>query len=162
MDLAVAVVVGVVVSSLIFSWNSGNTLTVDRYVVKEEGAGDDAEAMVVYEVSGSLFFASTQPFLDSFSERDDPKHVKVKFDNCDIYDWSAIEAINGINQKYLDLEKKCEFEKIKLSSRKIMAKAKALLKDQVSIATFGEGEEIVATAPNKIGSGWASRDSKSD
>ena len=46
MDLAVAVVVGVVVSSLIFSWNSGNTLTVDRYVVKEEGAGDDAEGAV--------------------------------------------------------------------------------------------------------------------
>jgi SulP family sulfate permease len=158
MDLAVAVVVGIIVSSLIFSWNSGATLTVERSVQKI----DDGEEMCTYEVSGSLFFASIQPFMESFTERDDPKHVRVNFDNCDIYDWSAIEAINALNAKYDDLDKKVQFKQIKLSSRKIMAKARLLLKEQVSVATFVEGEDIVVGKPNKIGSGFVTRDSKSD
>jgi len=153
MDLAVAVVVGIVVSSLIFSWNSGNTLTVERFITK----ADTGEEIATYEVSGSLFFASTQPFSESFTERDDPKNVMVNFDNCDIYDWSAIEAINSLNEKYDELDKVVQFRQIKLSSRRILAKARLLLKEKVSIATFVEGETFEPSKPNKIGSGWRER-----
>ena len=42
----------------------------------------------------SLFFASIMPFMEKFTVRDDPDNVHIHFDNCDIYDWSAIEAVN--------------------------------------------------------------------
>jgi len=58
LDLAVAVVVGIVFSSLVFAWNSGSTLTVERTMAVDKQS-------VTYEVGGSLFFASIQVRLAS-------------------------------------------------------------------------------------------------
>jgi len=147
MDLAVAVVVGIVFSSLVFSWNSGSTLTVERTVSADKQS-------VTYEVGGSLFFASIQPFMDKFTVRDDPKSVHIHFDNCDIYDWSAIEAVNSLADKYNEEEKKVTFGKISLSSRRIMEKAKQLLKGEVAAGAIIDEEEIVAGEAHKIGEGF--------
>mmetsp|Transcript_2393 Transcript_2393/g.4432 ORF Transcript_2393/g.4432 Transcript_2393/m.4432 type:complete len:688 (-) Transcript_2393:53-2116(-) len=148
MDLAVAVVVGIVFSSLMFAWNSGSTLTVERTLAADKKS-------VTYEVGGSLFFASIMPFMEKFSVRDDPDNVHIHFDNCDIYDWSAIEAVNSLAEKYAEEDKKVKFGKISLSSRRIMEKAKQLLKGEVadSFSIINE-EEIVPGEANKIGEGF--------
>ena len=148
MDLAVAVVVGIVFSSLMFAWNSGSTLTVERTLAADKKS-------VTYEVGGSLFFASIMPFMEKFSVRDDPDNVHIHFDNCDIYVWSAIEAVNSLAEKYAEEDKKVKFGKISLSSRRIMEKAKQLLKGEVadSFSIINE-EEIVPGEANKIGEGF--------
>ena len=134
MDLAVAVLAGVVFSALMFSWNSGSNIVVERDVQSK----GESEESVTYHVSGSLFFASIQPFMDRFIVKDDPKEVYVSFNNSDVMDWSAIQAISALAAKYEDAEKKVKFVKLKLSSKKILAKARQLLNDDIAHMILSE------------------------
>jgi len=91
-DLAQAVLAGVVVSALSFAWKQSVMIRVSR--------ADDT-----YLVDGPLFFGSTQAFAQQFTPKDDPDAVVVDFINSRVMDHSALEAINGLAQRYGDLGK---------------------------------------------------------
>ncbi len=73
-DLAVAVIAGVIISALVFAWQHAKTIAV--HVSTEE------QGWKVYDLHGSLFFASTQNFLGLFSPKDDPVEVVIDFKNA--------------------------------------------------------------------------------
>ncbi|MFK5958145.1 MAG: SulP family inorganic anion transporter [Lutibacter sp.] len=91
-DLAIAVVSGVIVSALVFSWENATRIRA-RKSVKENGTK-------VYEIWGPLFFGSIITFNDKFDVKNDPENVEIDFMESRISDHSALEAIFNIVEKY--------------------------------------------------------------
>jgi len=121
LDLAIAVGVGIVLSCLVFAWDSGSRLTFSRQV------SEDGEK-VIYEVGGAIFFGSIKPFLDAFPDpKDEPKDVTVLLENADIHDWSGMMAIKRLHDR---LKKggatNVRFENLRVSSHRLMTKGQDL------------------------------------
>ncbi len=93
-DLAIAVIVGVIMSALVFAWKNA-TMIRARKRIKENGTK-------VYEIWGPLFFGSVQNFNAKFDVKNDPKEVEIDFIESKVSDHSGIEALRNIANKYLD------------------------------------------------------------
>ena len=91
-DLAIAVVVGVVVSALIFAWKHAQRIEVDTYV--------DDEGMKVYDLRGPIFFGSVTDFRALFDVKNDPEDVVIEFKRSRISDHSGIEALDSLAERY--------------------------------------------------------------
>jgi len=92
-DLAIAVVVGVIVSALVFAWQTAHNIYVE---VKSES---DKEK--IYILHGQLFFASIEAFRDLFDPVKDPESVTIDFHHSRVWDHSALEAIDALAERYL-------------------------------------------------------------
>ena len=91
-DLAVAVVVGVIVSALVFAWRASKRVSVSTETNKK--------GQKVYMISGPLFFGSTANFQDMFNPKDDPDDVVVDFLNSRVWDHSGLQAIESLTDRY--------------------------------------------------------------
>lgn len=97
-DLALAVVVGVIFSALVYAWKSA------QHVWAEEGVSEEGHK--VYKLHGPLFFGSIANFRDLISPRNDKeKEVVIDFMHARVWDHSAIEAIDALATKYEDAGK---------------------------------------------------------
>ena len=101
-DLAIAVVAGVIISALVFSWENAKRIRA-RKRLREDGTK-------VYEIWGPLFFGSIIAFNEKFDIKDDPDHVEVDFVESRISDHSAIEAISNLVNKYEEAGKKIKLK----------------------------------------------------
>ena len=90
-DLAVAVVVGVIVSALAYAWN--NARRIHAHVDLD---GDSK----TYKIQGPLFFGSTDGFVELFDVQNDPKIVILDFEASRVVDQSALQAIEVVAAKY--------------------------------------------------------------
>ncbi|MCL4134230.1 UNVERIFIED_CONTAM: hypothetical protein GTU68_041111, partial [Idotea baltica] len=97
-DLAIAVIVGVIVSALVFAWEHAKHIAVTTYT--------DEDGWKVYELEGPIFFGSVSNFKELFSPDDDPDDVVIEFKKARVSDSSAIEALHGLAHKYQKLGKK--------------------------------------------------------
>jgi SulP family sulfate permease len=91
-DLAIAVVVGVIVSALVLAWKASQQIHA-RITVGPEGEK-------VYLLSGTLFFASVESFAAIFSAREDPDEVIVDFLETRVLDHSGLHAIDSLAERY--------------------------------------------------------------
>jgi len=114
-DLAVAVVVGVIVSALFFAWEHASHIHVKSY--------DDENGSRVYELNGPLFFGSVKNFLDLFTPADDPDDVIIEFQNSRVADHSAIEAIDNLAEKYIKAGKKLHLRHLSPECKVLLSKA---------------------------------------
>ncbi len=96
-DLAIAVIVGVIISALVFAWKNA-TMIRARKRFKPDGTK-------VYEIWGPLFFGSVQNFNAKFDVKNDPDKVEIDFIESKVSDHSGIEAMRNIANKYLDAGK---------------------------------------------------------
>lgn len=118
LDLAIAVGVGILVSCIVYAWDSGTRLTFSRQV------SEDGES-VVYKIGGPIFFGSIKPFLDLFPDpKTEPKIVTVALDNADIHDWSGMMAIKRLNDKFVHNDVKVVFKNLKVSTHRMLMKSK--------------------------------------
>ena len=93
-DLAIAVVVGVIMSALVYAWNAAKTIQASkRPSMREAGA-------IVYDIKGPLFFGSVTGFRELFQINDDPDVVIIDFASSRVVDQSALQAIEDIAAKY--------------------------------------------------------------
>ncbi|WP_438962543.1 SulP family inorganic anion transporter [Nonlabens sp.] len=97
-DLAIAVFVGVIISALVFAWESAKRIRA-RKSIKEDGTK-------VYEIWGPLFFGSVTDFNLKFDPKRDPEKIEIDFIESRVQDHSGIEALRGVVNKYLELDKK--------------------------------------------------------
>ncbi|PCI07508.1 MAG: sodium-independent anion transporter [Flavobacteriaceae bacterium] len=91
-DLAIAVISGVIVSALVFSWENAKRIRA-RKRVKEDGTK-------VYEIWGPLFFGSISAFNEKFDIKGDPTKIEIDFVESRVSDHSAFEAILNLVKKY--------------------------------------------------------------
>ncbi|MDH3326783.1 MAG: SulP family inorganic anion transporter [Gammaproteobacteria bacterium] len=122
-DLAIAVIVGVIVSALVFAWNHAKNIAVD---IKMTEGGTK-----VYELNGPLFFSSVHNFGNLFSPEEDPDDVIIDFKNSRVYDHSAIEAIDSLADRYLKLNKKLHLVHLTEECKVLLTKAGDLVEVNV-------------------------------
>jgi SulP family sulfate permease len=91
-DLAIAVVVGVIVSALAYSWQNATRIWAKSHI-SPEGAK-------VYGIEGPLFFGSTDGFSEIFDPQNDPSTVVVDFMNSRVVDQSALQALEDLATRY--------------------------------------------------------------
>jgi len=97
-DLAVAVIVGVIVSALVFAWEHAKQIYADHFI--------DDRGSKIYRLRGPLFFGSIHTFNNLFDPRNDPNDVVIDFAEARVYDHSGLEAIDALAERYLKYGKK--------------------------------------------------------
>ena len=130
-DLAVAVIVGVIVSALVFAWKSASRIrAVERPSATEKGAK-------VYEIEGPLFFSSTDSFLELFKPEEDPEVVIIDFAGSKVIDQSALKAIEDIADKYNSFGKKVKLRHLTRDCHRLLSRAGQLVVDSDDDPDYG-------------------------
>ena len=123
-DLASAVILGVALSAIVFSWNKSKHLLADAHF-NEYGAK-------IYQLHGVLFFGSVARFKTLFSPQDDPDVVVIDFYFSRVYDQSALEAINALADRYEKLGKKIHLRHLSEDCRRLLHRAGDLVEVNIS------------------------------
>ncbi len=114
-NLALAVLIGVIISALVFSWESAKRIRTRKHI--------DEKGIKHYEIFGPLFFGSVKIFNNKFDIPNDPEEVIIDFKEGRIADMSAIQAINKLTQRYHKFGKKVYITNLTSSSHKLLLKA---------------------------------------
>ncbi len=126
-DLAVAVVVGVIVSALVFTWQHAQ-----RIVVRAEEVEEKGRRVKIYQPFGPLFFASAPNFLEQFDPQNDPDCVVIDFRYSRVYDHTGVEAIDKLTRRYKKLGKKLVLKHLSPECRELLKDARDLVEVNVS------------------------------
>jgi SulP family sulfate permease len=118
-NLALAVLIGVIISALVFAWESAKRIRA-RHFVDEQGVKH-------YQIYGPLFFGSVANFMEKFDIKNDPPHVIIDFKESRIADMSAIEALSSLTKKYSKAGKMVEVKFISADGRRLLKNAKAVI-----------------------------------
>ena len=118
-NLALAVLVGVILSALFFAWESAKRIRARKYV--------DEDGIKHYEIFGPLFFASTTNFLEKFDVQHDPKEVIIDFKESRVSDMSAIESLNVITERYHKVGKKVHLRHLSPDCIRLLRNAEAII-----------------------------------
>ncbi|MDG2045765.1 MAG: SulP family inorganic anion transporter [Halioglobus sp.] len=122
-DLAVAVVVGVIVSALVFAWEHAKHILVE--------AREDHKGSTVYAVTGPLFFGSVTSFLERFDPSKDNDDVVIDFARSRVADHSGLEAIDTLAERYVSVGKTLHLVHLSEECRKLLRKAGSLVEVNV-------------------------------
>ena len=118
-NLALAVLVGVIISALIFAWESAKRIRARKYI--------DENGVKHYELFGPLFFGSTTAFAEKFDVNNDPEEVIIDFAESRIADMSAIDAVNKITERYAAIGKKVHLRHLSADCVTLLNNAEAII-----------------------------------
>jgi len=122
-DLAVAVVVGVIVSALVFAWDAAKHMLSESHI--------DENGTKIYKVRGPLFFGSIHSFRNLFDPRNDPDDVVIDFGGTRVFDHSGLEAIDALAERYLNAGKTLHLRHLSQECRLLLKKAGNLVEVNV-------------------------------
>lgn len=91
-NLALAVLIGVIISALVFAWDNAKRIRARKHV--------DENGVKHYDIYGPLFFGSVTTFSEKFDIAGDPEEIIIDFAESRVMDMSAIEALNTITNRY--------------------------------------------------------------
>lgn len=130
-DLAIAVIVGVIMSALVYAWNAAKRINASvRPSVREAGA-------LVYEINGPLFFGSITAFTQLFKIDEDPDVVIIDFANSRVVDQSALQAIEDIAAKYDAADKLVKLRHLSRDCHALLSKSGQLIVDSADDPDYG-------------------------
>ncbi|SNY36668.1 sulfate permease, SulP family [Orenia metallireducens] len=134
-DLATAVIIGVILSALIFAWQKGKAIQVNK---RNSHCGSK-----VYEVDGPLFFGSVLEFRDLFDIKDDPENIIIDFKNSRVMDHSAIEAINSITEKYFNEGKKIILRHLSKDCQMLLKNAESIIQVNIEDPNYHVADDLL-------------------
>ncbi len=111
-NLALAVLVGVIISALVFAWENSKRIRARKSI--------DENGVKHYEIYGPLFFGSVAVFQEKFKPASDPDEVVIDFLESRVADHSAIEALNKLTERYLKAGKKLHLKHLSSDCRKLL------------------------------------------
>ena len=117
-DLAIAVLAGVVVSSLVFAWENAKRIRARKRI--------DEHGVKHYEIYGPLFFGCIELFNSKFDPKNDPEEVVIDFKESRIVDQSAIECVNKLTERYLKNGKNIHLRHLSPDCVKLIEKAEKI------------------------------------
>jgi SulP family sulfate permease len=97
-NLALAVLIGVIISALVFAWESAKRIRAHKSI--------DENGVKHYRIYGPLFFGSITAFNEKFEVSTDPEEVIIDFSESRVADMSGIEALNKLTERYHKAGKK--------------------------------------------------------
>lgn len=118
-NLALAVLIGVVISALVFAWESAKRIRARHYI--------DDQGVKHYEIFGPLFFGSTTLFAEKFDVKNDPAEVIIDFRESRVVDMSAIDALNKLSERYKSLGKNMRLRHLSPDCRKLIDNAESMV-----------------------------------
>ena len=118
-NLAVAVLIGVVISALVFAWENAKRIRARKYT--------DAHGVKHYELFGPLFFGSVKAFTEKFDIAQDPDEVIIDFSESRVADMSGIEALNRITERYREAGKKLHLRHLSADCRLLLKNAEEVI-----------------------------------
>ena len=122
-DLAIAVVTGVIIAALVFAWQHA------RHI--EARIGRNPHGWKIYNLHGSLFFASTANFQALFTPADDTDEVVIDFRHAKVMDHSAVEAIDALAERYRKADKRLHLRHLSRDCLELLTKAKEMVEIDV-------------------------------
>lgn len=117
-DLAIAVVVGVIVSALVFAWKHAQHIYADIHT--------DDEGRKIYDLRGPVFFGSVHNFRNIFDPENDPDEVIIEFKRSRVSDHSGIDALNALADKYQLLGKELHLRHLSPECRQLLDRSGVL------------------------------------
>ncbi|WP_304132697.1 SulP family inorganic anion transporter [Mesonia mobilis] len=118
-NLALAVLIGVIISALVFAWDNAKRIRARKHI--------DENGVKHYEIYGPLFFGSTTTFMTKFDAVKDPEEIIVDFTESRIVDMSAIETLNKLTELYAKHNKKVHLKHLSGDCRKLLSNAEAVI-----------------------------------
>lgn len=118
-NLALAVLVGVIISALVFAWDNAKRIRARKHI--------DENGVKHYEIYGPLFFGSVTLFNEKFDVLNDPHEVIIDFKESRVVDMSAIEALNKITERYLKVGKKVHLRHLSKDCRRLLSNADKII-----------------------------------
>ncbi len=119
-DLAMAVIIGVLMSAIAFAWQHAKKIYAKKQMNETSG-------IKTYHVHGALFFANTHNFQALFTPKSDPENVFVDFQNSQVVDHSAIQAIDKLAERYQKIGKTLHLKHLSPECRLLLKTAKGLV-----------------------------------
>lgn len=92
-NLAYGVIVGVLLSGVFFAWKISQLFQIKSEIT------DDGRTRI-YEVTGQVFFASADKFVDAFDFREALESVTIDLTNAHFWDISAVGALDKVLLKF--------------------------------------------------------------
>ncbi|SOE20691.1 sulfate permease, SulP family [Spirosomataceae bacterium TFI 002] len=118
-NLALAVLIGVIISALVFAWENAKRIRARKYV--------DEDGVKHYEIYGPLFFGSAQAFTEKFDIKGDPDKVIIDFKESRVNDMSGIEALNKLTERYAESGKEIHLRHLSPDCRKLLENAEKII-----------------------------------
>ena len=118
-NLALAVLIGVIISALVFAWENAKRIRARKFV--------DDNGVKHYEIFGPLFFGSTTAFAEKFDVQSDPNEVIIDFAESRIADMSAIDAVNKITERYAAVNKVVHLKHLSNDCVDLLKNAEAII-----------------------------------
>ena len=118
-NLALAVLIGVIISALVFAWENAKRIRARKYV--------DEDGTKHYEIYGPLFFGSVQAFAEKFDIATDPDVVIIDFRESRVNDMSGIEALNKITERYTRAGKELHLRHLSPDCLKLLKNAEKII-----------------------------------
>lgn len=113
-DLAIAVLVGIIVSALVFAWEHGKIMQAEK---------KETKGQTLYHLKGPLFFSSVTSFKDLFDFKNDAEHVVIDFAESRVWDHSGLEALQNITERYSQNGKKLHLLNLSKECRTLLGQA---------------------------------------
>ena len=139
-DLAIAVIAGIIVSALVFSWENAKRIRA-RKRFKEDGTK-------IYEIWGPLFFGSISAFNEKFDVKNDPNNVEIDFVESRVSDHSALEAIFNLVEKYEAAGKTIVLKHLSQDCKDLLYKASPKFKEVIEEAVDDPRYHLAANPEN--------------
>jgi SulP family sulfate permease len=130
-NLAIAVVVGVIVSALAYAWNASTRMHATSPNYKK---GDKEK---VYQLEGPLFFGSIESFNALFDPQNDPETVIIDFAGSRVVDHSGLQAIEALAAKYEAHGTTLKLRHLSRDCKALMAKAGQLVEPAEDDPQYG-------------------------
>ena len=118
-NLALAVLVGVIISALVFAWDNAKRIRARKHV--------DENGVKHYEIYGPLFFGSVTAFAEKFDVKNDPHEIIIDFAESRVVDMSAIEALNSLTNRYHKAGKTVRLQHLSPDCRSLLKNAEAII-----------------------------------
>ncbi len=118
-NLALAVLIGVIISALVFAWESAKHTQSKKYI--------DQQGVKHYELYGPVFFGSITDFNNQFDVADDPEQIIIDFKESRVADMSAIEALNKLTERYKNTGKKLHLRHLSDDCRLLLKNADEII-----------------------------------
>ena len=118
-NLALAVLVGVIISALVFAWDNAKRIRARKYV--------DDKGVKHYEIYGPLFFGSVTAFNEKFDVLNDPEEVIIDFSESRVVDMSGIEALNKLTERYMKQGKTLHLRHLSRDCRNLLKNADEII-----------------------------------
>jgi len=123
-NLALAVFAGVILSALVFAWESAQHVRLFPQT-QEDGSR-------VYNLQGLLYFGSVREFADRLSPKEDPDEVIIDFKEARVCDFSSLEALSSITDRYKKAGKRLRLRHLSPECQKLLKDAGSLVEIEMA------------------------------